>query len=124
MNEKYDVVVIGAGAAGMMSAIEAGKRINARVVDMRFIKPLDESLLEEINNNYKLIVTNEDNVMAGGAGSAVNEHLIKLNSSSKILNLGLPDQFIEHGDQEQQKILNGLDANGIEKSIKEKLKLI
>ena len=62
--------------------------------------------------------------MAGGAGSAVNEHLIKLNSSSKILNLGLPDQFIEHGDQEQQKIFNGLDAYGIEKSIKEKLKLI
>ena len=51
-------------------------------------------------------------------------HQIKLKSSSKILNLGLPDEFIEHGDQEQQKILNGLDANGIEKSIKEKLKLI
>ena len=100
--------------------------VNALAIscDMLFIKPLDESLLEEINNNYKLIVTIEDNVMAGGAGSAVNEHLIKLNSSSKILNLGLPDQFIEHGDQEQQKILNGLDANGIEKSIKEKLNLI
>ena len=104
--------------------MEAGKRINARVVDMLFIKPLDESLLEEINNNYKLIVTIEDNVMAGGAGSAVNEHLIKLNSSAKVLNLGLPDEFVEHGDQEQQKILNGLDANGIEKSIREKLKLI
>ena len=104
--------------------MEAGKKINARVVDMLFIKPLDENLIEEISNNYKLIVTVEDNAMAGGAGSAVNEHLIKLNSSTKILNLGLPDEFIEHGDQEQQKILNGLDANGIEKSIKEKLRLI
>ena len=66
----------------------------------------------------------EDNVVAGGAGSAVNEYLIKLNSKSSILNLGLPDQFIEHGDQEQQKILNGLDGNGVEKSIQEKLKLI
>jgi 1-deoxy-D-xylulose-5-phosphate synthase len=91
---------------------------------MRFIKPIDYRLLDEIKNDYKLIVTLEDNVVAGGAGSAVNEYLIKLNSKSSILNLGLPDQFIEHGDQEQQKILNGLDGNGVEKSIQEKLKLI
>jgi 1-deoxy-D-xylulose-5-phosphate synthase len=91
---------------------------------MRFIKPIDYKLLDEIKNDYKLIVTLEDNVVAGGAGSAVNEYLIKLNSKSSILNLGLPDQFIEHGDQEQQKILNGLDGNGVEKSIQEKLKLI
>ena len=68
-----------------------------------------------------MIVTIEDNVIAGGAGSAVNEKFIKLNSNAKILNLGLPDEFIEHGDQEQQKVLNGLDGEGIEKSIKEKL---
>ena len=122
-SDEKEVIILSFGSL-LESAMEAGKRINARVVDMLFIKPLDESLLEEINNNYKLIVTIEDNVTAGGAGSAVNEHLIKLNSSAKILNLGLPDEFIEHGDQEQQKILNGLDANGIEKSIKEKLKLI
>ena len=122
-SEEKEVIILSFGSL-LDSAMEAGKKINARVVDMRFIKPLDESLLEEISNNYKLIVTIEDNVMAGGAGSAVNEHLIKLNSSAKILNLGLPDEFIEHGDQEQQKILNGLDANGIEKSVKEKLRLI
>ena len=91
---------------------------------MRFIKPIDLKLLEEINSIYKLIVTLEDNVIAGGAGSAVNEQLLKLNSSSKILNLGLPDEFIEHGDQEQQKILNGLDGEGVEKSILKKLELI
>ena len=122
-SEDKEVVILSFGSL-LSSALEAGKNINARVVDMRFIKPIDYRLLDEIKNDYKLIVTLEDNVVAGGAGSAVNEYLIKLNSRSSILNLGLPDQFIEHGDQEQQKILNGLDGNGVEKSIQEKLKLI
>mgnify|MGYP001499886028 FL=1 len=122
-SEDKEVVILSFGSL-LSSALEAGKNINARVVDMRFIKPIDYKLLDEIKNDYKLIVTLEDNVVAGGAGSAVNEYLIKLNSKSSILNLGLPDQFIEHGDQEQQKILNGLDGNGVEKSIQEKLKLI
>ena len=106
------------------SAIQAGKEINARVVDMRFIKPIDEELIKEISDDYKLIVTLEDNVVAGGAGSAVNEMLLKMNTNSKILNIGLPDEFIEHGDQEQQKIINGLDGEGITKSIREKLALV
>ena len=122
-SEDKEVVILSFGSL-LSSALEAGKNINARVVDMRFIKPIDYKLLDEIKNDYKLIVTLEDNVVAGGAGSAVNEYLIKLNSKSSILNLGLPDQFIEHGDQGQQKILNGLDGNGVEKSIQEKLKLI
>ncbi|MDA7554357.1 1-deoxy-D-xylulose-5-phosphate synthase, partial [Gammaproteobacteria bacterium] len=66
----------------------------------------------------------EDNVVAGGAGSAVNEMLLKMNTNSKILNIGLPDEFIEHGDQEQQKVINGLDGEGITKSIREKLALV
>ena len=106
------------------SAIQAGKEMNARVVDMRFIKPIDEELIQEISDDYKLIVTIEDNVVAGGAGSAVNEMLLKINTNSKILNIGLPDEFIEHGDQEQQKVINGLDGEGITKSIKEKLALV
>ncbi|MDB3995051.1 1-deoxy-D-xylulose-5-phosphate synthase [Gammaproteobacteria bacterium] len=106
------------------SAIQAGEEINARVVDMRFIKPIDEELIKEISDDYKLIVTLEDNVVAGGAGSAVNEMLLKMNTNSKILNIGLPDEFIEHGDQEQQKIINGLDGEGITKSIREKLALV
>ena len=122
-SEDKEVVILSFGSL-LSSALEAGKNVNARVVDMRFIKPIDYKLLDEIKDDYKLIVTLEDNVVAGGAGSAVNEYLIKLNSKSSILNLGLPDQFIEHADQEQQKILNGLDGNGVEKSIQEKLKLI
>ena len=106
------------------SAIQAGKEMNAKVVDMRFIKPIDEELIQEISDDYKLIVTIEDNVIAGGAGSAVNEMLLKINTNSKILNIGLPDEFIEHGDQEQQKVINGLDGEGITKSIREKLALV
>ena len=106
------------------SAIQAGKEMNARVVDMRFIKPIDEHLIQEISDDYKLIVTIEDNVVAGGAGSAVNEMLLKINTNSKILNIGLPDEFIEHGDQEQQKVINGLDGEGITKSIRKKLALV
>ena len=117
-----EIVILSFGSL-LDSAIEVGKKYNARVVDMQFIKPIDHKLIEEISDAYKLIVTIEDNVIAGGAGSAINEKLAVLNSNAKILNLGLPDEFIEHGDQEQQKILNGLDASGIEKSIKEKLEL-
>ena len=121
-NQK-DVVILSFGTV-LDHAIQSGKKFNARVVDMRFVKPLDHNLIEEISKDYKLIVTIEDNVIAGGAGSAVNEYLLSLNTNARVLNLGLPDEFIEHGDQEQQKILNGLDASGIEKSIEEKLKLI
>ena len=122
-SDQKDVVILSFGTV-LDDAIQSGKRFNARVVDMRFVKPLDHNLIEEISKDYKLIVTIEDNVIAGGAGSAVNEYLLSLNTNARVLNLGLPDEFIEHGDQEQQKILNGLDASGIEKSIEEKLKLI
>ena len=122
-SDQKDVVILSFGTV-LDDAIQSGEKFNARVVDMRFVKPLDHNLIEEISKDYKLIVTIEDNVIAGGAGSAVNEYLLSLNTNARVLNLGLPDEFIEHGDQEQQKILNGLDASGIEKSIEEKLKLI
>ena len=121
-NEK-EVIILSFGTL-LKSALEAGENLNATVVDMRFIKPLDEKLISEINNVYRLIVTLEDNVTAGGAGSGVNEKLIELNSNSKILNLGLPDEFVEHGDQEQQKVLNGLDGIGVTKAIEKKLNSI
>ena len=122
-SDQKDVVILSFGTV-LDDAIQSGEKFNARVVDMRFVKPLDHDLIKEISKDYKLIVTIEDNVIAGGAGSAVNEYLLSLNTNAKVLNLGLPDEFIEHGDQEQQKILNGLDASGIEKSIEKKLKLI
>ena len=121
--ESTEVVILSFGSL-LDSAIEAGKEMEARVVDMRFVKPIDNNLINEISNKFKLVVTLEDNVIAGGAGSAVNEKLLELNSSSKVLNLGLPDGFIEHGDQEQQKIMNNLDGTGVRKAIEQKLKSI
>jgi len=122
-SETSEVVILSFGSL-LDSAIDAGKEIKARVVDMRFIKPIDITLINEVSDKFKLIVTLEDNVIAGGAGSAVNEKLFELNSSSKVLNLGLPDGFIEHGDQEQQKIMNNLDGTGVRKAIEQKLKSI
>ena len=122
-SDQKDVVILSFGTV-LDDAIQSGEKFNARVVDMRFVKPLDHDLIKEISKDYKLIVTIEDNVIAGGAGSAVNEYLLSLNTNARVLNLGLPDEFIEHGDQEQQKILNGLDASGIDKSIEKKLNLI
>ena len=105
----------------LQSALKAGQELGAEVIDMRFVKPLDQKTLENVSSRFKLIVTVEDNVVAGGAGSAVNEKLNELNSKASILNLGLPDEFIEHGDQEQQKVQNGLDVGGLIASIKNKL---
>ena len=122
-SETTEVVILSFGSL-LDSAIHAGKELKAKVVDMRFVKPIDINLINEISNKFKLIVTLEDNVIAGGAGSAVNEELIALNSSSNVLNLGLPDGFIEHGDQEQQKIMNNLDGIGVRKAIEQKLKSI
>ena len=122
-SESNDVVILSFGSL-LQSALQASKELGAQVVDMRFIKPLDEKIIEEVSSKFKLIVTLEDNVIAGGAGSAVNEKLNELNSKSSVLNLGLPDEFVEHGDQEQQKILTGLNAEGVINSIKEKFKNI
>ena len=122
-SEITEVVILSFGSL-LDSAIEAGKEMKAKVVDMRFVKPIDNNLINEISDKFKLVVTLEDNVIAGGAGSAVNEKLLELNSSSKVLNLGLPDGFIEHGDQEQQKIMNNLDGTGVRKAIEQKLNSI
>jgi 1-deoxy-D-xylulose-5-phosphate synthase len=122
-SERNDVAILSFGSL-LQSALQAGEELGAKVVDMRFIKPLDHKIIEEVSSRFKLIVTLEDNVIAGGAGSAVNEKLNELNSKSSVLNLGLPDEFVEHGDQEQQKTLTGLDAAGVINSIKEKFKNI
>jgi 1-deoxy-D-xylulose-5-phosphate synthase len=101
----------------VMPAVEVGKAINATVVDMRFVKPLDEQIIQRLSENHELIVTIEENVVQGGAGSAVNEYLSSIHSNCQILNLGLPDRFIEHGDTALLLADCGLDKAGIQKSI-------
>jgi 1-deoxy-D-xylulose-5-phosphate synthase len=92
---------------------KAGKELDATVVDMRFIKPLDVDLLRSIAQSHHTIVTIEDNAIAGGAGSGVNEYILNHGISIKVLNIGLPDQFIKHGTQEEMHQELGLDYQGI-----------
>lgn len=94
-------------------AEQVAKALNATLVDMRFVKPLDETLLVELAKNHDTFVTIEDNAIAGGAGSAVNEFILSQGIGIKILNIGLPDQFIKHGTQAEIHQELGLDANGI-----------
>nr|MDQ2995274.1 1-deoxy-D-xylulose-5-phosphate synthase [Pseudomonadota bacterium] len=101
-------------------ALTAGTALNATVVNMRFVKPLDENLIKHIANQHALIVTVEENAIMGGAGSAVNEVLFANNLQCKVLNLGIPDQFIEHGNPKQLLADCGLDAAGIEHAIQAK----
>jgi 1-deoxy-D-xylulose-5-phosphate synthase len=86
---------------------------NFTLYDMRFIKPIDDELLAELFKEYKYIVTIEENVVIGGAGSIVSQLANKYNYTGKLLNLGLPDKFIEHGDQLSLLKQCGLDKNSI-----------
>lgn len=101
------------------NAKSAAAELNATVIDMRFIKPLDTETISELLSSHDVIVTLEDNAIAGGAGSAVNEYLAAIKANVTILNLGIPDEFIKHGTQDEMHAEMGLDANGILTSIKE-----
>lgn len=109
-------------AFGTMVApsMEVGEALDATVVNMRFVKPLDEKLILEVADAYSLIVTVEENVVAGGAGSAVNELLLHHNKRVNILNLGVPDRHLDHGTQQQQLAECGLDAAGIKQQIEDR----
>ena len=101
------------------AAKQAAEALGATLVNMRFVKPLDEVLVIDLAQKHDLIVTVEENVVAGGAGSGVNELLSQLGMNTPTLNLGLPDRYIDHGDQSALLAACGLDAKGIEKSILE-----
>ncbi len=96
----------------LQSAKTVADSLNATLVDMRFVKPLDLALLQQLAAEHHTLVTIEDNALAGGAGSAVNEAVAALRLSYKLLNLGLPDQFIRHGSQEELYAELGLDSAG------------
>ena len=102
-------------------ALQAAESLDATVANMRWAKPLDEALLLQIAAEHELIVTVEDGCIMGGAGSAVLESLAAHGLSKPVLQLGLPDEFIEHGDPVKLMALQGLDAAGIEASIRKRL---
>ncbi|MGH8540602.1 MAG: 1-deoxy-D-xylulose-5-phosphate synthase, partial [Stenotrophobium sp.] len=103
-------------------ALEAAEIIDAVVADMRFVKPLDTAMIHDLANENDLLVTVEDNVRHGGAGSAVNEVLMAQHLTVPVLNLGLPDHFVEHGTREELMTLIGLDGQGILRSIQKRLR--
>jgi 1-deoxy-D-xylulose-5-phosphate synthase len=101
------------------TALEVAEILDASVVNMRFVKPLDIDMLMQMAQQHQLLVTIEENVIMGGAGSAVNEYLQAQANSIPVLNLGLPDRFIDHGQSATLLAECGLNAEGIIRSIKE-----
>jgi 1-deoxy-D-xylulose-5-phosphate synthase len=99
-------------------ALQASEKLNATVVNMRWVKPLDTELLAQIAQDHDRLVTLEEGCTMGGAGSAVTEALQALKINRSVLQLGLPDAFIEHGDPAKLLALQGLDALGIEAQIR------
>ena len=89
------------------------EQLNATVIDMRWVKPLDEELVLRLAEINSLLVTVEENAVAGGAGSAVAEFLSGRGVYCDILHLGLPDQFIEHASAQEQHAQTRLDEDGI-----------
>jgi 1-deoxy-D-xylulose-5-phosphate synthase len=110
-------VAILAFGSPLAAAVAAGADLGATVVNMRFVKPLDEALVLELARTHGALVTVEDNAIAGGAGSAVAELLAERNLQVPLLQLGLPDSFLEHASREQLLGEAGIDAAGIRKAI-------
>ena len=104
-------------------ALEAGEKLNVTVANMRWAKPLDADLVLELARTHDAVVTVEEGALMGGAGSAVMEVLADAGVSTPVLRLGLPDRFIEHGDPSKLLSMLGLDASGIEQSIRQRFAL-
>jgi len=108
----------------LTEALIVAEKLDATVVDMRFVKPLDEALVREIAGSHELLVTIEENAIMGGAGAAVSEFLARDNLLKSVLHLGLPDVYVEHAKPAQMLAECGLDVAGIEASVTERMKLL
>ena len=119
IRQQGEKIAILAWGSMVTPAEQVGKELNATVVNMRFVKPLDEELILQLSKEHDLIVTLEENVLSGGAGSAVNNLLHRHKILRHTLNIGLPDEFVEQGTREELLALCGLDKQGILKQIQE-----
>ena len=122
LKDGADLAVLTLGPLGTEAAkaIEKVEQKTGRSIahyDMRFLKPLDEDLLTEVVQKFRCIVTVEDGVRAGGFGSAVLEWVADRNADCRVVRLGLPDEFVEHGSVPELRALVGLDAAGIARTI-------
>ncbi|MEW6591182.1 MAG: 1-deoxy-D-xylulose-5-phosphate synthase [Pseudomonadota bacterium] len=118
-----DVALVAFGSL-VAPALAAADALDATVADMRFVKPLDIDLLRDLAHRHRLLVTLEENAVAGGAGDAVVEALAALGLVMPILQLGLPDRFIEHGDPARMLADCGLDDAGIERAVRARITLL
>jgi len=114
---RHHRIAILAFGSMLQPALAAGERLDATVVNMRFVKPLDIALLTELSQRHSAFVTVEENVVAGGAGSAVAEAMAAVGVTMPMLNLGLPDRFPDHGDPATILRECGLDAPGIVEAV-------
>jgi len=114
-------VAILAFGSMLMPALAAGNELNATVANMRFVKPVDRELAYRLATTHDLVVTIEENVVAGGAGAGVAEALAADGISVPLLHLGLPDAFVEHGDAQLLLADCGLDSHGIVRAIRERM---
>ncbi|MBV1952101.1 MAG: 1-deoxy-D-xylulose-5-phosphate synthase, partial [Cycloclasticus sp.] len=105
-------------------ALTVAKKINATLINMRFVKPLDETIIKKVSESHSVIFTIEENTIQGGAGSAVNEFANSMGIQSNFCNLGLPDLNLDHGSREELLAEAQLDINGIETSITKHLSLL
>ena len=112
-----DIALLAFGSL-VAAALEAGEELDATVVNMRFIKPLDIALVVEMARNHSLLVSVEENVIIGGVGSEIERALADQNCKLPLIRLGLPDRFIDHGEQGQLLAELGLDKKGIVRSIR------
>ncbi|AJD49514.1 deoxyxylulose-5-phosphate synthase [Isoalcanivorax pacificus W11-5] len=120
VREGRQVAILSFGVL-LPAAQAAAEALDATVIDMRWVKPLDEVLIRELATHHSLLVTLEDHQLMAGAGSAVNEYLAASALTVPVLNLGLPDTFIHHGKRDVLLAGLGLDAAGIEQSIRDRL---
>ena len=123
INEVVSEFVIFSFGNMLSLSMEIADTLNCSLVDMRFIKPLDEELIEKCAKTYKHIISIEENVETGGAGSAVNEFLSKIGYSEKLKIFGIPDEFPIVGSQEDQREAAGLSKNKIIEKLSEELNL-
>ncbi|PLW81003.1 1-deoxy-D-xylulose-5-phosphate synthase [Kineobactrum sediminis] len=121
---KGDRVAILSFGTLLPEALKAADALNATVVDMRWVKPLDEAMVLKLAAENQLLVTLEENAVAGGAGAGVNELLVAHGLTTSIMNLGLPDRFQDHGSQAEQHREAGLDADGILDAVNARLHAI
>ena len=105
-------------------ALRAAEKLNFSVADMRFVKPIDEALIDSLASSHDLLVTLEENSIQGGAGSAVTEYLNQSGQVIPVLQLGLPDIFVEHGKHSELLAACGLDQDGIELAINQRLEIL